>query len=58
MFDDVMNDVKFIVGILLLGLFYLIYNDLPPSDLPPGPKGIPFFGYLPFLSKYSPGFPT
>ena len=39
-----------ILALVLLALFYDWYKR--PKSFPPGPRGIPFVGVLPFLGKY------
>ncbi|EFX83962.1 hypothetical protein DAPPUDRAFT_47355 [Daphnia pulex] len=39
-------------------VFLIIKASQRPRNFPPGPKGIPFFGYLPFLSNGEPVYRT
>ena len=40
----------FIVGVSIL-LLSLVYWYRRPNKFPPGPRGVPILGYLPFLDK-------
>ena len=42
---------NYVFGGLTVFILYLIYWYRRPKKFPPGPRGLPFVGYLPFLSK-------
>lgn len=39
---------------LVLGIFSYYFQILSKKDFPPGPFGVPFLGYLPFLNPKKP----
>lgn len=43
-----------IIGVVLLAIFYAGYQWKIARKLPPGPWGIPIFGYLPWLNPSQP----
>ena len=45
------SDYGFQIGTVSAILLYLIYWHQRPKRLPPGPRGLPIFGYLPFMGK-------
>ena len=49
--NDYLYDWFYIIGGILVLLLYLVYWYQRPYKFPPGPRGLPFVGYLPFLSK-------
>ena len=54
MFVDKVNyflaDFSWVIGIISVVLLYLIYWYRRPYKFPPGPRGFPLVGYLPFMS--------
>ena len=44
-------DFSWVIGIILVVLLYLVYWYRRPYKFPPGPRGLPFVGYLPFMSE-------
>ena len=55
MFVDKVNhfliDFSWVIGIISVVSLYLVYWYRRPYKFPPGPRGFPFVGYLPFLSE-------
>ena len=46
------NKVQSILFVLFLGLFqHLLSSYVSRKRLPPGPTGLPFVGYIPFLGR-------
>lgn len=43
-----------ILSIILLGVLYITYRWHSNKNLPPGPWGVPIFGYLPWLNPTEP----
>ena len=48
---ELFSDFGWIVGLVSVVILYLVYWYRRPSYFPPGPRGIPFLGYLPMLGK-------
>ena len=44
-------DLAWIIGITFIVSLYLINWYKRPNKFPPGPRGIPIFGYLPFIGN-------
>ena len=45
------SDYGWQIGTISAIFLYLIYWHQRPKRLPPGPRGLPIFGYLPFMGK-------
>ena len=45
------HDWTWVVITFTMFILYLTYWYQRPKNFPPGPRGLPFVGYLPFLSK-------
>ena len=45
------NEMTWVIGTLSVIVLYLINWYRRPRKLPPGPRGFPLVGYLPFLGK-------
>lgn len=45
------RDWSWVIGSISVFLLYLTYWYQRPNKFPPGPRGLPLVGYLPFLSK-------
>ena len=45
------NDWNWIIGGLSVLFLYLVHWYRRPHKFPPGPRGLPLVGYLPFLGK-------
>lgn len=43
-----------IIGVVLIGVLYTTYRWQLNTNLPPGPWGVPIFGYLPWLNPAEP----
>ena len=50
-FATYIGDNAWMIGIILVVFLYLINWYRRPIRLPPGPRGIPIVGYLPFMGK-------
>ena len=54
MFIETVNyffvDFSWVIGIISVISLYLVYWYRRPYKFPPGPRGFPFVGYLPFMS--------
>jgi len=50
---EIFSNVGLLVGLLTIIVLYLIYWFQRPKDFPPGPRGIPIFGYLPMFGRFA-----
>ena len=51
-FENYVNNSVWIIGALSVTLLYLAYWYRRPRRLPPGPRGFPVVGDLPYMGKY------
>ena len=50
---ETISELGWIVGIVSVMVFFLVYWYRRPDYFPPGPRGFPFLGYIPMMSKRS-----
>ena len=50
-YANYVSDYTWIIVFLSIILLYFINWYRRPNHLPPGPRGVPILGYLPFLGK-------